>query len=190
LHRTAQSAVKLWDVESGSGMAEAGSGVAGDLTRLTTGAWDPHHSRELATADAGNVKGWDLRTMKTTHTIDGAHAHHIRDIDYNPNRTYVVVTSGDDCKIRFWDLRKGGAAGPLKTLTGHTHWVWSSKFNRFHDQLVLSSGSDNVVNLWRVSSISSAPLLEMDGESGDSKATEDTLVGPMNMYSNNTVYYC
>jgi WD40 repeat protein len=41
-------------------------------------------------------------------------------------------------------------------------------FNPFHDQLVVSGGSDARVNLWRVSSISSAPLLELgDEEAGD-----------------------
>lgn len=34
-------------------------------------------------------------------------------------------------------------------------------FNAFHDQLVLSGGADGRVNLWRASSVSSAPLLEL-----------------------------
>jgi WD40 repeat protein len=37
-------------------------------------------------------------------------------------------------------------------------------FNAFHDQLVLSGGSDGRVNLWRASSVSSAPLLELGDE--------------------------
>ena len=41
------------------------------------------------------------------------------------------------------------------------------KYNRFHDQLVLSSSTDSLVNLWRVSSISSAPLLELDDENSE-----------------------
>lgn len=50
----------------------------------------------------------------------------------------------------------------VKQLAGHTHWVWTVKYNPCHDQLLLSGGSDSVVNLWRVSSISSAPLLELE----------------------------
>ncbi len=42
--------------------------------------------------------------------------------------------------------------------------VWSVAYNPFHDQLVLSAGSDGDALLWRVSSISSAPLLELDEE--------------------------
>ncbi len=50
----------------------------------------------------------------------------------------------------------------VKQLAGHTHWVWTVKYNPCHDQLLLSGGTDSVVNLWRVSSISSAPLLELE----------------------------
>ncbi len=39
-------------------------------------------------------------------------------------------------------------------------------FNPFHDQLLLSGGSDCRVGLWRASSVSSAPLLELGEEEG------------------------
>lgn len=39
--------------------------------------------------------------------------------------------------------------------------VTAVAFNAFHDQLVLSGGADGRVNLWRASSVSSAPLLEL-----------------------------
>ncbi len=42
--------------------------------------------------------------------------------------------------------------------------VWCAKYNPFHDQLVLSGGSDNLVNLWRVASVSSAPWLGAEDE--------------------------
>jgi len=49
---------------------------------------------------------------------------------------------------------------PLRTIRGgHTHWSTVVKYNSFHDQLVLSGGTDGMVNLWRISSISSAPMM-------------------------------
>jgi len=79
--------------------------------------------------------------------------------------------------VKFWDIRNLSA--PVKILAGHSHWVWSARYNPFHDQLLLSCGSDNMVrplqalltftvflfyylqqvNLWRVASCSSAPWL-------------------------------
>ena len=48
----------------------------------------------------------------------------------------------------------------MKTLLGHLHWVNSVRYNPSHDQLLISGGTEGVVNLWRMSSISSAPLLD------------------------------
>jgi len=49
-----------------------------------------------------------------------------------------------------------------KVIKAHSHWVTASQYNPAHDQLVLTSSSDQAVKLWRVSSISSAPLMELD----------------------------
>lgn len=132
--------------------------------KLQTSAlvWDPHHPNELSVALEESVKTWDVRSKSMKRSISHAHKQCVRDIDYNPNRPYYLVTGGDDGSIRFWDLRK--SSEPLKTLSEHTHWVWSVKYNRFHDQLLLSSGSDTLVNLWRISSISSSPLVELEHE--------------------------
>lgn len=46
--------------------------------------------------------------------------------------------------------------------------VSTVKYNRFHDQLLLSGSSDCTVHLWRVSSVSSAPLLEPEDDDMDS----------------------
>jgi hypothetical protein len=36
----------------------------------------------------------------------------------------------------------------LLDLGGHSHWVWRAQYNPFHDQLVASSSSDSLVNLY------------------------------------------
>ena len=59
-----------------------------------------------------------------------------------------------------------------KVLLGHTHWLTTVKYNRFHDQLLASAGTDSCVNLWRVSSISSAPLLELDDDNSMNESFE------------------
>ena len=64
------------------------------------------------------------------------------------------------------DLRS--ARRPLLVCTGgHSHWSWNVLYNPFHDQLVLSTGTDSMVNLWRVSSVSSAPLLTLNDDDDD-----------------------
>ena len=51
--------------------------------------------------------------------------------------------------------------------------VWSVAFNKFHDQLLLSSGSDTLVNLHNVVSVSSASYLR----SNSSDSNEDKQAG-------------
>ena len=43
-----------------------------------------------------------------------------RDLDFNPNKQYYLATCGDDCRVKFWDIRKPTA--PLKVLVDHSHW--------------------------------------------------------------------
>jgi len=114
----------------------------------------------IATAQQNTLSWWDLRTFKMGAKVDQPHKSGIRDVDFNPNKPFILVTCGDDRLIKFWDSRK--LTQPVKNLAGHTHWVWTVKYNRCHDQLLLSAGTDSLVNLWRVSSISSAPLLESE----------------------------
>ena len=65
-----------------------------------------------------------------------------RSIDFNPNKQYQLATAGDDGSVRFWDIRQA-SKGPVAARTGdHSHWIWSVRYNAFHDQLILTSSSD------------------------------------------------
>jgi WD40 repeat protein len=37
--------------------------------------------------------------------------------------------------VKFWDTRNMSKA--VKVLAGHSHWVWSAKYNPNHDQLIV-----------------------------------------------------
>ena len=155
----------------GGGALGAGAGFASHVGGV---AWDPHHASEVAVAVDGAVQCWDLRAAERPrcleHAVAGAAAGAggaVRALSYNPNRPWVLASGGDDHRVKCWDLRR--AAAPLKVLEGHTHWVTSLAFNPFHDQLLVSASTDAAVNLWRVSSISSAPLLELDAGDGEAE---------------------
>ena len=145
------------------------------------GSWDPHNIHLIGAAYGQSVGIWDVRVRNNNNnnaapvqSISNAHRHGICDLDYNPNRPYILCTGGEDGLIKFWDLRKAGTGTqsqqqeqePIKILSGHTHWANTVKYNRFHDQLLLSGSTDSTVNLWRVSSISSAPYMELEEEKG------------------------
>lgn len=133
--------------------------------------WDPHsNSSNLLAASYGtnvSILDWRIDTSIPSGTVDSlknCHRYGVTDIDYNPNKPYVMATAGKDGLLKFWDLRSTKQQPLLTARGGHSHWVWNVQYNPFHDQLVLSSGTDSVVNLWRLSTISSAPLLTYDDE--------------------------
>ena len=170
--------LRKWDVgASGSSLAEAVSlSLGADCQHATALSWNPHTPSEVAVAGSDcRVGCYDLRinnsggaaggAAKPAHLIEAARDACVRSVDYNPNKPYHLVCGGDDCGVKFWDVRK--SAAPLKVLRGHSHWVWNVRFNPFHDQLVLSASTDARVKLWRAASISSAPLVDLEDEDSE-----------------------
>ncbi|KAG7264160.1 hypothetical protein CRUP_038188 [Coryphaenoides rupestris] len=150
----------LWDLQESSTQATISSTATlegkGQL-RFTVGKWSPHHNcSQLATANDTAIRGWDLRTMSQIYCIENAHGQLVRDLDFNPNRQYYLASCGDDCKVRFWDVRN--VQEPVKSLEDHSHWVWSVRYNHSHDQLVLTASSDSRLILSNMVSISSEPF--------------------------------
>jgi EARP and GARP complex-interacting protein 1 len=117
----------------------------------------------------------------------------VRSLSFNPNKPWHLASGGDDYATKIWDTRKTTSPvkilqGHTHWWVGETSdvcpqadsffafyrsflflalcacRVTSVAFNQFHDQLLLSGGADGRVNLWRVSSVSSAPLLELGEE--------------------------
>jgi hypothetical protein len=100
----------------------------------------------------------------------------ILDMDYNPNRPYMIGTACRDGTCKFYDVRYPITSTTTSTTDrtnvvpsmtqpvcvargGHSHYCTSIRYNPFHDQLVVSTGTDQKSNLWRLSSCSSAPIL-------------------------------
>nr|XP_014003802.1 unnamed protein product [Salmo salar] len=150
----------LWDLTESSTQATISSSATlegkGQL-KFTAGKWSPHHNcTQLATANDTAIRGWDLRTMSQIYCIENAHGQLVRDLDFNPNKQYYLASCGDDCKVKFWDVRNINE--PVKNLEEHSHWVWSVRYNHSHDQLVLTGSSDSRVILSNMVSISSEPF--------------------------------
>ncbi len=76
--------------------------------------------------------------------------------------------------IKIWDTRNNKF--PVKSISDHTHWIWSVSFNKYHDQLLISSSSDAQVNLQSVVSVSSAPLRVFSPSSDDESESKETTV--------------
>ncbi|XP_076818994.1 EARP and GARP complex-interacting protein 1-like [Clavelina lepadiformis] len=139
---------------------------------VTNGKWNPHHgAKQFAVATNQHIIGWDVRGDAEAFRIENAHGQLVRDLDFNPNKQYYLVSCGDDCLVKFWDVREPTA--PVSVISDeHSHWVWSARFNPFHDQLVLSCGSDSRVVLFNKASLSSEPFGHLMDEDEDDLGSE------------------
>jgi WD40 repeat protein len=132
--------------------------------------WDPHHAQAVAVTTHRSVSILDWRSSDSscmseptgTATLianNAATRWGISYLDYNPNKSYILATSSLNGSIHIWDLRQ--TKQPVMTARGgHSHWASTVSYNPSHDQLVLSTGTDCVANLWRLSTCSSASLLQ------------------------------
>ncbi|KAH8301185.1 hypothetical protein KR018_006711 [Drosophila ironensis] len=139
-------------------VAEVPSG-GGSATKHTShfsgGKWSHHHQgHQFLALHEGSLSAYDVRdTQHCAWSVSEAHAQMARDLDCNPNKQCHLVTGGDDGYLRIWDCRMPKA--PVFERSDHSHWVWSVRFNTFHDQLLLSSSSDCKVLLTCAGSVSS-----------------------------------
>ncbi|EDV23446.1 uncharacterized protein TRIADDRAFT_27591 [Trichoplax adhaerens] len=173
--------LQIWDFQVATSASAKVLNVIdlGEKSHLSfsSAAWNPHHNgTQVAGAYDTNIKAWDLRAMKPAYTIENAHGILVRDLDFNPNKPYYVVSCGDDCQVKFWDVRN--STEPLLKLTNHSHWVWSVSYNHFHDQLVLSSSSDSRVMLFNIISLSSEPFGQYE-DIDDEESTSNKYVKPV-----------
>ena len=84
------------------------------------------------------------------------------------------IAGGDDGVTHIWDTRETGQ--PLATRKDHSHWVWSVRYNSFHDQLLLSSSSDSHVVLSSLASLSSEPYGHLVEEDEERAVLEDGVI--------------
>ncbi|GMP44513.1 hypothetical protein CsSME_00013419 [Camellia sinensis var. sinensis] len=144
----------LWSLDSSKKTVQVQSQEsAGMLHYLSGGAWDPHDVNSVASTCESSIQFWDLRTMKKTNSIEHAH---VRNVDYDTKKKFILVTAEDESGIHIWDLRM--LKVPILELPGHAHWTWAVRCNPEYDGLVLSAGTDSAVNLWMASPPSSDDL--------------------------------
>ena len=106
-------------------MLELELAPAAEEAVATSARRDPHHEHLLGVAVEEDIVVLDLRAgsgekKRTAHTVYNAHAGAVLDLDFNPNKPYAVASGGEDCCLRFWDLRK--SSDVLLSLQEDSHW--------------------------------------------------------------------
>jgi hypothetical protein len=135
---------------------------------------NPNKPNVLSTCGQDSlVKFWDLRYSSSASTSASALAP-TSSLLAPPSPSSSFEDTIGNLSIPAASSSSWTKQHPLRILRGgHTHWSTRVKYNSFHDQLLLSGGTDGMVNLWRVSSISSAPLLDLGSTADDDGGHDD-----------------
>uniref|UniRef100_A0A182N945 EIPR1-like beta-propeller domain-containing protein n=1 Tax=Anopheles dirus TaxID=7168 RepID=A0A182N945_9DIPT len=162
--------------------AEAATRVVAEINaknvpKFTTGRWSHfHQGNQFITLHDCSVRSYDVRDPNhVVWCIDEAHSQLVRDLDCNPNKQCHIVTGGDDGVLKVWDFRN--TKEHVFARSDHHHWIWSVRFNTYHDQLILSSGSDGKVLLTCAGSVSSEAPEAGTGDGGGSGGAVEQGVG-------------
>lgn len=170
----------LWDVESGKEENELkvdfdSLDLLSRENKITKFRWSPHsHCSILGLAVSNQILAKDIRSDKADAWRIDAGSQVVKNLDFNPNAQYYLASCGEDCQFKIWDIRK--TSEPVVSMLNHSHWIWSVRYNLYHDQLILTCSSDCRVVLSRVSSFASQPfghLLDADDTANESTVNED-----------------
>ncbi len=76
-----------------------------------------------------------------------SHRSRVFSVAFSPDGNYIA-SSGEDKKIKLWDIRSGGLC---KELKGHTDIVYALEFDN-NSEVLCSGGMDKTVKLWNIHS--------------------------------------
>lgn len=163
------SAVLLWDIDSGQHLATLGKqdvtqGRRDDVYAL---AFSPD-GRTLASGGAdGLIQLWDVDTTQRISTLSG-HTYEVDALAFSPDGgTLASGGGGWDGTILLWDAATFRTpdlqVSPMNTLKGHTRAVEELTFSP--DGRTLASGSwDGTILLWEFTSQSSPVTSDVNGD--------------------------
>jgi WD40 repeat protein len=152
--------IKLWEVASGSLVRS----LTGHTSSVYSVAFSPD-GRLLASGSGDTtIKLWEVASGSLVRSLSG-HTNEIASVAFSPDGKLLVSGAcgkrdGVGCiqgEIRLWEVASGSL---VRSLSGHTSWVWSVAFSP--DGRLLASGScgrgagflcaQGEIRLWEVAS--------------------------------------
>ncbi|XP_052176491.1 autophagy-related protein 16-like isoform X2 [Diospyros lotus] len=160
--------VKLWDTNTGS----LGSTLYGCLGSVLDLAITQDNRSIIAASSSNNLFVWDVSSGRMNHTLTG-HIDKVCAVDVSKVSSRHVVSAAYDRTIKVWDLKKGHVDGnlrlwdiqtgkPLSEVAAHSQAVTSISLSR-NGNIILTSGRDNLHNLFDVRSLEVCGTLRASG---------------------------
>ena len=75
-----------------------------------------HFLAAVASHQDSNLRLCDITSGTYSHQLTGHGSKGVRTVAWSPINEFMLASGGDDCTIRFWDIRKSGSAACLMIL--------------------------------------------------------------------------
>ncbi|MCP4696663.1 MAG: TIR domain-containing protein [Gammaproteobacteria bacterium] len=130
--------IQLWTMEGKRLMRLSGHTGAVNAVSFS------HDGTLLASGSADyNAILWH-RDGRLLHLLKG-HQGWVNNLSFSPDDKYLA-TASSDLTVKLWHIADGSL---VKTMEGHTDWVWDVHFYPNPNKKVLASaGSDNTIRIW------------------------------------------
>jgi WD40 repeat protein len=102
----------------------------------------------------GEVKVWNTADWSLSATYQ-AHEDKVYALAFlNDNRT--LISASEDSTLAVWDTGDSARKSPIRTVLAHSGAIWSVDVSPNGEQ-VATGGTDNTVNIWRVTELALQP---------------------------------
>jgi WD40 repeat protein len=142
LSGSADSTIKLWDIQSGKEIRS----FKGHTNEVTSVCFSPDGRYALSGSYDKTLKLWDINNGKEIRSFKG-HAGPVYSVCFSPDGRYALSGSYDNT-IKLWDFNNGKE---IRSFKGHTYVVTSVSFSP-DGRYALSGSLDNTLKLWDIQS--------------------------------------
>ncbi|KAG0715462.1 GATOR complex protein WDR59 [Chionoecetes opilio] len=167
--------VHIWDTREPRKPVASLSSIAG----ASQVKWNKLNQNLLASGHDCDIRVWDNRKTSQPTQFISAHLSKIQGLDWSPNHESHLVTSSNDCSVKFFDITSPRKAeNCINTLSP----VWRARYTPFGEGVVtvvapqLRRG-ENPLLLWAVQDVT-APVHTFVGHSDMVLEFEWRLSGP------------
>lgn len=129
----------VWDLPTGRVRAR----LDGHRLAIWSIAFTPDQQRFLTSCSSGEVKIWDLKTLKEVMTLP--HSKWVRGLGISPDGKTLAVGVGDG-SVMLWDTATWATKA---SLVGHESFTFFLQFAPSGEQLA-TSGNDGTVRFWPI----------------------------------------
>lgn len=111
----------------------------------------------IAANAAGAVQHWHMTSGKCLHSLEEENNNQVYALDYNQDGS-KFITAGKDTALRLYDeatktlltTMKGGMGYSTNSSPGHSNRIFSVKMLPTDENLIISGGWDNTVQIWDI----------------------------------------